>query len=180
LITFGFALDKYGRVRAEIGIACFLLGAIICYKRLTTAKIFDKTVHYAITTYDIIITFFYLVIALHLLSETTLYISTLVIAISCILTFIIICIILSEKKTKEDLDRLAFSAESRLALVPLHAERLMYYLYKSITDDDPSERIHLNNLIANHLSQCENRQCQCVAILNDLERHDLHHQLEEW
>jgi hypothetical protein len=41
LMTIGFVFDKYGRVKNEIGIACFILGLIICYKRFKSGIIFE-------------------------------------------------------------------------------------------------------------------------------------------
>ena len=65
VITFAFAFDKYGNYRAETGLASFIIGSIICYKRLTTGIFFDKTVYYASASYDIMITLEYLFMTIH-------------------------------------------------------------------------------------------------------------------
>jgi hypothetical protein len=65
VITFAFAFDKYGKYRGETGLTSFLIGLLICYKRLTTGIFFDKSVYYASASYDLMITLLYLFVTVH-------------------------------------------------------------------------------------------------------------------
>lgn len=125
-------LDKFGRVRAEIGIACFILGAIISYKRLKTAIIFNKSVHYAIASYDIIISCLYLVISMHSFMKESLTITSLALYLVTILILVILSLFFAERKAKQDLIKITRSSDQKVTDDPLEFERLMYRLFKSI------------------------------------------------
>lgn len=134
LIILGFVFDKYGRIRAEIGIGSFIFGLIVCYKRLTSAIIFDKSVHYAVTLYDITLTILYLIVPLHILSNTTLNVTNVTMVLASSLFISIVLFVLLETIHKNELIKLTESNEHHLARDPLHAERLLFSYFDVIVD----------------------------------------------
>lgn len=92
VITFAFALDKYGKYRGETGLASFILGLIICYKRFTTGIFFDKTVYYASASYDVMVTLLYLFVTIHCYANAQINITNFACGILTALIVIIITI----------------------------------------------------------------------------------------
>jgi hypothetical protein len=148
VITFAFTFDKYGKLRAETGMVCFFIGAIICYKRLTTGLLFHKSVQYAIASYDIIITCFYFLVSLHFFANATINLSNLFLGLFFSLILVALSIFLSEWRARRELDRVSKSNENKFADDPILAERLIYRLFVTIADKDPSAKIKLHTIIS--------------------------------
>lgn len=74
--------DKYGRMKNEIGLLCFIFGIFIAYHRFFKGSFFiKKQVHYTAVLFELMITWLYLCIPVHMFSNDELSRTTFAIMI---------------------------------------------------------------------------------------------------
>jgi len=82
VITTCFVFDKEGKTRGYVGFICFCICALILFKRTTSALIFKRSVFFATLFYESSSTWLYLIVSLHILSDT--HITVMSLSLICI------------------------------------------------------------------------------------------------
>jgi hypothetical protein len=78
-ISLAFMLNKYGTNRSELNLVAFSMGALICYRRLSSALMYNKRLYQAQALYELLVTWLFLCIPIHVLTQNQLTIISLVV-----------------------------------------------------------------------------------------------------
>lgn len=103
IISFGFMFDKAGVYRQIVNFVCAAFGLLISYHRLTSAQIFNRTVHYLSVASDLLASWLYICLPIHQYFNAEISVSTLIKMVSCGLVLIVFCIYASEMRNQSEI-----------------------------------------------------------------------------
>ena len=162
VITTCFVFDKEGKTRGYVGLICFCICAIILIKRCTSALIFKRSVFFATLFYETSSTWLYLIVSMHILTDT--YITVMSLSLICITGVffsVIICIY-------QEFKRSACLSTMHPERFTTHSEYELYFyrLFETIEDPSPLAHVEYTGIIFNHAHYCDyGPTCTCIPII---------------
>ncbi|TNV87948.1 hypothetical protein FGO68_gene15622 [Halteria grandinella] len=161
IISFGFMFDKAGEYRQIVSFISAAFGLLISYHRLTSAQIFNRSVHYLSVASDLLASWLYICLPIHQYFSSEISVASLVTIVLCGSVLIIVCVVFSEMRNQHEIIHAQCDEETIKARSPSQAHRIIYQLTRLIISANESDKLMLQGLLYSHIAECKNQKCSC-------------------